>query len=275
MKEGTQKTTQRRPFRRGAASAFADEIRADGRFGFSLTELVAKVGLDPVTARAQLARLEFVKPIYARADFYLIVRPEHRRVGAPPVEWWIDDFFKATKQSYYVGLLSAAALHGSSPQAIQVTQIVVEERRRPIRVGHLRLKFTLKKNASNTPVATPRGAMVPFKVSTPEATFLDLITYERKVGGMPRVFDVIAGLALTPRGLDEALAQPLDALLLQRAGFLLEHLGKPQLAAKVTHRLEGVRLQPAPLRMSSDRQAPKIGANPWKVIGTWGDRAGS
>jgi predicted transcriptional regulator of viral defense system len=261
--------------RRGVASAFVGRLLEDGRGGFSLDELVSETRLSTEAARRQLGRLNAVVPLYGRATFYLIVQPEHRRIGAPPVDWWIDDFFTWLKQPYYIGLLSAAAIHGSSPQAIQVTQVVVAEPRAPIRIGRLAIQFITKKHAKETPTAVPRGARNPVKVSTPEATFLDLVLHVQRLGGLPRILDVIEALPLTAEGMRDAMTQKLETKLLQRAGFILELLEKPRLARLVAGRLEGRRLQPAPIAGSSDDDSPSIQPNPWYVTGTIGARSGS
>ena len=41
---------------------------------------------------------------------------ENRVAGAPPASWYIDDFMKAIGAPYYVGVLTAAALHGAAHQ---------------------------------------------------------------------------------------------------------------------------------------------------------------
>jgi hypothetical protein len=252
-----------------------DLLLEDGRCAFSLDELIAATELSPTAARLQLRRLAEIVSLYERSTFYLIVLPEHRRIGAPPVEWWIDDFFAWLKKPYYIGLLSAAATHGSSPQAIQVTQVMVDEPRAPIRVGRLRIQFITKKRAGETPTVVPRGSRNPVRLSTPEATLFDLILYAQRLGGLPRILDVIEALPLSAEGLKEALRQELETKLLQRAGFILEFLKKPRLASLIARELRGRRLQPAPVVGSSDKTSPRIQPNSWHVVGTLGARSGT
>jgi hypothetical protein len=175
MPKGKRKTKRAR----GVAAQFVERLLESGRCGFALEEIVHATGLASIATQMQLRRLPNVIPLYSRANFYLAISPEHRWIGAPPAEWWINDFFTALNEPYYIGLLSAAALHGSSPQAIQVTQVVTDSHRPMIHVGRLRIQFAMKRGAGKTPVMTPRGARVPVNVATPESTFLDLIRYER------------------------------------------------------------------------------------------------
>ena len=72
-------------------------------YGFSLVNLMVETGLSNIAARNQLLRLRpLVRRISPKLGFYLIVQAEHRRVGSPPVEWWLDDFFRWFGNPYYI-----------------------------------------------------------------------------------------------------------------------------------------------------------------------------
>lgn len=78
----------------GAADAFLDQRLALGRVAFPLADLVKATGLSVTAARHQLLRLKNrVTRVSPRQRFFLIVSPEHRAVGAPPVAWWLHDYF--------------------------------------------------------------------------------------------------------------------------------------------------------------------------------------
>jgi hypothetical protein len=53
-------------------------------------------------------------------------------MGAPPVAWWLDDYFNWLGHPYYLALQSAAGTYGSTPQALQVTQVMTDSPRRQI-----------------------------------------------------------------------------------------------------------------------------------------------
>ena len=92
----------------------------------------------------------------------------------------------AMRQPYYVGLLSAAGLHGASHQQPQEFQVMTDRPIRHLRAGRGRIHFFVKKGIDRTAVMnmqTPTGAM---RVSTPEATAVDLV---RGIG-------VMTGMAL-------------------------------------------------------------------------------
>ena len=94
----------------GAAARFIDARLAVGRVAFPLADLAKETGLSITAARNQLLRLRdrVVRPAQ-KHQFFLIVGPEHRSVGAPPVTWWLDDYFKWLGHPYYLALQSAAS----------------------------------------------------------------------------------------------------------------------------------------------------------------------
>ena len=79
----------------GAADAFLDQRLALGRVAFPLADLVKATGLSVTATRNQLLRLKKrVTRVSPRHRFFLIVSPEHSAVGAPPVAWWLHDYFQ-------------------------------------------------------------------------------------------------------------------------------------------------------------------------------------
>lgn len=240
-------------YRSGAASAFVERIQARGRFGFTFDTVLAETGLSPAAAAAQLRRLApGVVALYPRAGYYLIVPPEHRAIGAPPLTWWIDDFFANHRQEpYYLGLLTAAARHGAQHQVPQIAQILTQRPHRPLKIGRLKILFVTKKAVAHTPTIRVTGGWAPFRMSTPDATVLDLLRYPEHVGGIDRVAELITELRpkLTMAGFRRALAAPHETTVSQRAGFLLETLKLVRENHLVAVALEGRRLQPITLEI--------------------------
>jgi predicted transcriptional regulator of viral defense system len=138
---------------------------------------------------------------------------------------------KELKLSYYVGLLSAAELHGAAHQRPQALQVFLETKRRPIVCGRVRVVFMVRKHLRNVAVQsvnTPRGTLT---ISTPEATALDLVGYEQQTGGLSLVATVLAELAekIDPERLAKAAASA-PVVWAQRLGYLLEHVGAKEKA---------------------------------------------
>ncbi|HIJ86289.1 MAG TPA: hypothetical protein HPP97_01235 [Desulfuromonadales bacterium] len=176
----------------GVAEAFIEEMLVKGIVSFSMDELTNQTGLSVSAAKQQLAHLGgLIRRVSPRQQYFLIVQPEHRTVGVPPIEWWLDDYFRWLGRPYYVALQSAAGLYGSSHQAIQETQVITNVPRREIIVGRIRLRFFTKANTNRTISQELPGAYAPLLVSTPESTVFDLIRYANEVGGIERVVETI------------------------------------------------------------------------------------
>jgi predicted transcriptional regulator of viral defense system len=102
---------------------------------------------------------------------------------------------------------------------------MTEKNRPAIDCGMARIAFIARNNVREIPVRlfnTPRGTI---RVSSPEATALDLVGYPEHSAGLDNVATVLAELApsLDPDRLVEAARlSPLPWS--QRLGYLLEHL---------------------------------------------------
>jgi hypothetical protein len=222
--------------RGGAARAFIDARLALGAVAFSLEDLTRESGLSPIAAKRQLLRLgSWVVKISRKHQFYLVVSPEHRIMGTPPANWWLDDYFKWLGHRYYLALQSAAEAYGSEPQALQVIQVMTDSPRRDISLGRQRIRFFLKKTIARTPTQPLAQATAPLQVSTPAATALDLVRYASRVGGLDRAVETL--LPLVPRITVPELRQALEAedepALGQRLGYVLELAGHEKLARAV------------------------------------------
>ena len=219
-----------------------------------------KTGLSVVAARNQLLRLKhMVIRVSPRQQYFLIIQPEYRSIGAPPVEWWLDDYFKWLSRPYYLALQSAACIFGSSQQAIQETQIISDIPRREMVVGRIRLRFFMKTGIDNTLTQQLPGAYAPLIVSTPESTVFDLIRYAHDIGGIERAAETIAPLLqlIKPKKLKCVLDAENEIPTAQRLGFVLEALG----ATGITRTIQGwlpkiTRMVPLSNRLDGASTAP-------------------
>jgi hypothetical protein len=221
----------------GAADAFIERRLASGRVAFPLADLVEETGLSVTAGRNQLLRLgNRVRRVSPRQRFFLIVSPEFRAVGAPPVAWWLRDYFTWLGQPYYLALQSAASTYGSNPQALQVTQVMTNVPHRPIETGRIRVQFFVKRTLEQTPTQPLRNAYAPLQVSTPEATAFDLVRYAPRIGGIGRAAETIAPLLPLIRSteLRRVLKIEGETATAQRLGFVLEKLGAKKLT-KIIH----------------------------------------
>ncbi len=209
------------------ATAYITDLAASGRYHFTTAEAARELRVSPVATRAALRRLAGKGAIASPArGFHVIVPPEYRRLGCLPPEQFIPQLMALRRLPYYVGLLSAAELHGAAHHRPQQFQVMVERPRPAITCGQVRVAFVARRAVAGAPVEernTPRGTVL---VSTPEVTALDLAGYPARVGGLDVVATVVSELV---EKLDAAKLAEAAALAptpwAQRLGYVLELVG--------------------------------------------------
>ena len=131
------------------------------------------------------------------------------------------------RRDYYVGLLKASELHGSSQQAVMEFQVVTDKQMPRIQAGRSMIAFHYRRDLADVRGVeehkTDTGHM---KVSSPELTALDLLRYAPAVGGLDHVATVLVDLAskLDAEKL-AALSGTVERSVVRRLGYLLESLG--------------------------------------------------
>jgi predicted transcriptional regulator of viral defense system len=207
--------------------SWIDGLQASGRYSFLRSEAVHDSGLTPNAVSKALRQAAKDGRIARLKEYaYVIVPLEYRTAGAPPPSWFIRDLMTAMKLPYYVGLLSAAALHGASHQQPQVFQVMTDRSVRPIPVGRTKLQFFASKYVSRAAVKelkTPTGLM---RVSTPETTVVDLVRFAKAAGHLDHVAALIAELSpsLDPKRLIAAERAVDDIPNAQRLGYILDRV---------------------------------------------------
>ena len=213
---------------RSALSAYMSKLLAEGRVVFSGEEAITTLSVSRgafLDAAERLQRRSLL--LNPRQDFYLVVPPQFASWGAPPPSWYIDALMRHEGQTYYVGLLKAAELHGATHQAVMEFQVVTAKRLPKITAGRNRVVFYYRKDMEAVTHGiedkkTDTGSM---RVSSPELTALDLLRYPQAAGGLDNVFTVLKDLA--PKIDPESLAQlshTAERPVVQRLGYLLDGL---------------------------------------------------
>ena len=209
-------------------SSFVDALQAKGRYVFERDEAMRALGVSEAALKLAAQRLVRKRRLaMPRRGFFVIVPLEYSVAGAPPASWFLDELMKYEQAPYYLGLLSAAALHGAAHHQPQESQVVTDKQLRPAEVGRSRLRFFLKRELAQVPTEQQRTETGTFRVSTPEATALDLVRYARTLGGLGVVAAVLAELSerLDPRRLVGAAAVDVELSVVQRTGYLLDRVG--------------------------------------------------
>jgi len=248
-------------------SEFVQNMLAQGRFSFTLADMTQRKDTSPVALKAALRRLQKKGGIaMPYRGFYVIIPPEYRAAGCLPPEQFIPDLMAHVGEVYYTGLLSAAEYHGAAHQRPQVFQVMVARSRRPISCGKMRLDFIFRKNAGKIPtetVNTPAGVL---KISTPEATALDLIGYVRHCAGLDNVATVLAELAeKIDAGKLRKLAELSPIAWTQRLGYLLELVDAREKAADIAAYIAQKRPARTPLSPSHKIIGAKTDSR-WRIF---------
>lgn len=208
------------------ARDYIASLASMGRYHFTSIEARNALGVSGDAAKLALNRLSRQKMIASPArGFYVIVPPEYQSLGCLPADQFIPALMEQLGFPYYAGLLSAAQYHGAAHHRPQEFQVLVAKSRRQIRCGKVRVAFIVRKNLQNVPTQpfnTPRGTI---KVSTPEATAIDLVGYSHHAGGLDQVATILSELAdrIEAEKLVVA-AQTAPVTWAQRLGYLLEHV---------------------------------------------------
>lgn len=233
-----------------------DALQGRGRYTFGRAEALKELGATPEALEVAVRRLAAKRRLAVpRRGFYVIVPPEYRSAGAPPPDWFIDDLMRFEGKPYYVGLLSAAALHGAAHQQPQEFQVMTDGPLRPARVGRVRVHFFTKANVGSTPVVEVKTQTGSMRVSTPEATTIDLVRYVRGAGQLGNVATVLAELAekIDPERLLEASRKDVELAHVQRLGHLLDAVGAASAAKPIAAWISEQRPRRVLLRPGSRR----------------------
>lgn len=199
-------------------------LASKGRYSFTSEEARAALKVSPDASKLALNRLAKQGQIASPArGFYVIIPPEYRSLGCLPADQFIPDLMEYRGLNYYAGLLTAAQYYGAAHQRPQEFQVFLARNRRPIHCGKVRAKFIARKKIEEIPVRSFNTERGELRVSTPEATALDLAGYPEHVGGLDQVATILSELAgeIDPAAL-VVIAVTAPITWVQRLGYILE-----------------------------------------------------
>lgn len=240
--------------RRGTLHSWIEALPEGGRYVFTRADARAASDASDAAIKTTLYRLKRSGAVVSpRRDFFVVVPREYRSAGCPPATWFIDDLMRHLGRRYYVALLSAAALHGAGHQQPMAFQVMADAPERDIEVGRVRIELHVSRRlegAATQAMQTETGTMV---VATPETTAFDLVRFPAAAGYWSNIATVLAELAekLDPSAL-VAGAGRVARSDIQRLGWLLELVERPELADALAAALGGKRLLPTPLTSTRD-----------------------
>ncbi|MEX0812460.1 MAG: type IV toxin-antitoxin system AbiEi family antitoxin [Chitinophagales bacterium] len=235
---------------------FVEEKRAEGKYSFTQNELLDSFDISGKALQQALYRLKTKNKIaHVRKGFYAIISPEFLKWGIPPPYLFIDDLMKSIGKDYYVGLFSAASLHGASHQAVMKFYVITEKPAlRNISKDNLNVDFYVKQNWSKDDIVLKKTDAGYIKVSSPELTALDLLYYGNY--GVNRAFTVIEELTeeMNTKSLIRVAENFPNISTIQRLGYLLDiELNNQKLANALKKVLKNKRIYPVRLSKNSSK----------------------
>ncbi len=248
---------------------YIDQLQSQGKYSFTRQEVLQKTKQPLRAVRRALERLQQKKRVVlVTRGFYVIVPLEYRESGILPAEWFIHQLMEYMELPYYVGLLSAAALHGAAHQRVQEFQVLTNRQLRPILAKGLMIHFLVKKNLDvSSGVIQVKSETAYIRVSSPELTAIDLIKYSKAAGGLNNIATIFLELSETING-DELLKlarKERSTVFIQRLGYLLDHLGFESKTESLAQWLSGQKIHPV-LLDPAQKKGKSLLNKKWKLI---------
>ncbi|MCD4773470.1 MAG: type IV toxin-antitoxin system AbiEi family antitoxin [Bacteroidales bacterium] len=246
---------------------YLTEIQSKGRYSLTLNELQTKFDTSEKAILQKIYRLKNKNKLaQVRKEFYVIIPPQYSNRGMVPPTLFINDMMDFLNRKYYVGLFSAAALHGAGHQQPMEFQIVTQKPAlRNINNQKLAISFFTKSEWEMDQIIEKKTETGYLKVSSPEKTAFDMVQYHKRIGGLNRILPILEDLTETIKpSLLSKTAKTQKKTNIQRLGFLLDKLGSKSLASSL-FRLLGKDLKELPLSLAHKERTGTINEK-WKII---------
>lgn len=201
--------------------------------------------------------------------FYVIVPVQYQLKGVIPPAYYLNDLMDYVGKPYYLGLLSAAAMHGASHQRTMKTQVMTVVPRIKASGKNSLLDWNYRQEIPEAFVMKKNAEIGTLRYSGPELTAVDLVQFASHVGGYQRAATVLAEL------MDSVDVERMYGLMpftsvttIQRFGYLLEYVLSRQDQADALFQVLKTQGSWNSILLSNDRDrragAP---ANRWHVNG--------
>jgi predicted transcriptional regulator of viral defense system len=243
-------------------------IRAHGRYSFTLDELRKEFNVSYPTVKQSLYRFKLKKEIaQIRQGFYVIVPPEYSTHGVLPTVMFIDSMMNYLGKPYYVGLLTAAALHGAAHQQ-PMTEFIVSQTPAPRHISNkkMRLIFVAKKKLLQEGIIQKKTPAGYINVSSPDLTAFDLLENIHTFG-INRITTVLQELyeEMHPSRLVKIAKLIDNKANIQRLGYILDTVvNEEKLANSLYKILNKNCFSPVPLSPQKGRKG-RID-DKWQII---------
>lgn len=186
------------------------------------------VGLEPRSLYSGLSRLRKQGRLFSPArGLHVAVPPEYRSWGVVPASWWINPMLEHLDRRYYVGLLTAASIHGAAHQAPQVFQVFVDQQLADRDIGRVRVRFHVSSVLPDLPAPATESAVTEtgsMTVAARELTAVDLAANPALSGGLDNVATILLELGDLDRDVLVSVCELYPRAVVRRLGWLLDNV---------------------------------------------------
>lgn len=196
-----------------------------GQMTFSIAEISREfASMSPKGLKTEISRMVSrgrIQSVYR--GFYVIVPVQYRLKGIVPPSYYIDELMQHLGRPYYIGLLSAAAMHGAGHQRAMQTQVVTVPPQLNVSGRNAQIDWNYRQTIPAELLLTKNGEMGVIHYSSAELTAVDVVQYAGHIGGYQRAATVLAELVdAMDMGKISAVVPYTTVPTIQRLGYLLE-----------------------------------------------------
>ena len=210
-------------------SEWAESRMAKGKIAFSIEEVRSTFATyTEANLKLALNRLfKKGKAISIHKGFYLLIPPQYQVRGILPPPQYLDALMKYLNRPYYLGLLNAAAFHGAAHQQPQEFFVFTNfPQIRPINKAGIKVNYISINNIPEKLLESRKTESGYLKISSPELTAVDIIHFEKRIGGLSRATTVLQELVdeMKVDKINLNFLSQVPSISIQRLGFILDKI---------------------------------------------------
>ncbi len=159
--------------------------------------------------------------------FYVIIPPQYAAKGIVAPTYYIDQLMQYIEKPYYISLLNAAELHGAAHQRSQRFSVMtIYPSANVSKTKNNILDWIYRKKIPEDFLLIKNSETGTVRFSNPELTAIDLVQYEKHIGGLSRAATVLAELTEETdfSKVSNALLDYTSVTAMQRLGFILDNI---------------------------------------------------
>lgn len=202
--------------------------------------------------------------------FYIIIPPQYAAKGVVAPTYYIDQLMKYLGKPYYISLLNAAELLGAAHQRPQRFSVMtVYPSSNVSKAKNNILEWVYRKEIPEEFLQLKNSETGTICFSNPELTAIDLVQYEKYIGGLSRAATVLEELTEQTdfSKVSNELLDYTSVSVIQRLGFILENILEQNEQADILYeqlRIYGKRLNYVPLSTRSKNENAEKDTR-WKI----------